>query len=143
MSTKKSFMRRKTIQTISKVTDKNYPDLHDVTVKDIVFDGYEFGGGLIIYMSIDKVNVYINKVRTELPKIHIAQFDIDPLDMEVALDLYDEVEIHYRNKTVPGIPNKDDEMIWGGIRCQKRWCNRFSLCQGHVPPQTEELSKIL
>jgi hypothetical protein len=125
------------------IIDKNYPDYEGTKVRDLNWDDYTFGGGLIVYMSIDKPVRGFGKKRVELPKIHVTQFDIDPSEVEVCLDLYDEVEIHYRDKTVPPIPDSSDEMVWGGIRCSERWCQRYSVCQGKVEPEALELKEII
>ena len=60
-------------------------------------EGYEFGGGLVIYVAIDRpTNGRYRENKKELPKIHICQFDIDEEETELYLDIFDTVEEHYQ-----------------------------------------------
>jgi hypothetical protein len=127
----------------SNIIDKNYPDLAGIKLRDVCFEGYEFGGGMIAYMAVDKPVKGYGKNRVELPKFHMTQFTVDSLEVETWLDLYDEVDKHVREGTIPAQPDKEDEMVWGGVRCQTRWCQRFSLCQGMVPPHTDKVKEIM
>ena len=125
------------------VDDKKFPHLKGVKVSDIEFEGYEFGGGLVAYMSIDRVTKGRGAKKVELPKLHFCEFDVDPMDVEVYLDAFDEPEIHYENKTIPPIPYKNDAVVWNGARCTPRWCARFDVCQGNVDPESKELMEVM
>ena len=117
--------------------------INGVKVRDLVFEDYEFGGGLIAYLSIERPTKGYGAKKVDLPKVHFTPFEIDPTEVDVYLDLYDEVEIHHQNSTVPGIPDKDDGMVWNGIRCSTRWCQRYSVCQGLVEPSNPKLKEVL
>ena len=126
------------------VQDSNYPGISGYKVSDLHFDGYEFGGGLIVYLAVDRPTKGYGEKKVDLPKIHICQFDIDPVEVEVWLeDTYVLVEDHYQNGTVPAVPDSNDEVVWRGIRCSPRWCRRYSVCQGLVPPSNKELEEAL
>lgn len=125
------------------VVDKKYPELEGIKVRDLEVEGYEFGGGLIVYVSIDRPTRGFGEKKIEFPKMHITQFDIDEEDVDLYLDVFDEVEEHYQNKTMPDMPHPKDESIWGGIRCSPRWCNRYDICQGEAEPQSKELYEVL
>tara|TARA_R110000751_G_scaffold246434_3_gene346392 strand:- start:660 stop:1529 length:870 start_codon:yes stop_codon:yes gene_type:complete len=127
----------------SVVNDEKFPELNGIKVSDLHVDGYEFGGGLIIYIAIDRPTVGYGEKKKDMPKLHVCQFDIDSLDVEMFLDVFDEVEMNFNEKSIPGIPDKNDDVVWGGIRCSKRWCNRYSVCQGLVEPKNKELSEVL
>lgn len=126
----------------SVIKDKKEIDLNGTKVCDLNVEGYEFGGGLICYVSIDRPTKGYGEKKQDLPKIHFCQFDIDPEEVELYLDVFDDVEEHYQNKTLPGFPHPKDDIVWGGIRCSKRWCSRYSVCQGLVEPQSPELREV-
>jgi len=141
---KREHIKQIAVYSQSKVIDFNFPAIEGVKVQDLHFEGYEFGGGLVGYLSIERPTKGYGKNKVDLPKIHFCDFEIDPIEVEVWLeDTYDCVEEHYQNKTVPGIPDEDDDMVWGGIRCSPRWCRRYSICKGHVPPSNKELEEVL
>ena len=126
------------------VQDSNYPAINGYKVSDLHFEGYEFGGGLIVYLAVDRPTKGYGEKKVDLPKMHICQFDIDPVEVEVWLEAtYDLVEDHYQNETVPAIPDSGDEVVWNGIRCSTRWCQRYSVCQGLVEPVNPKLKEVL
>lgn len=125
------------------INDSNYSELNGVRVRDLNVDGYEFGGGMIVYMAIDRPKTGYGSKAIELPKIHFCQFDIESYETEEYLKVYDEVEKHYADGTVPGIPDDGDPVLWGGVRCSSRWCNRYSVCKGLVEPENERLKEVL
>ena len=125
------------------INDEKETELNGTRVCDLNVEGYEFGGGLIAYVAIDRpTNGRFGENKKELPKIHFCQFDIDPEETELYLDAFDTVEEHYENKTIPAFPHPKDDVVWGGIRCSTRWCNRYSVCQGLVEPTSPELKEI-
>jgi hypothetical protein len=126
------------------INDPKFPDLNGTKVQDLNVHGYEFGGGLIGYVAIDRpTNGRFGDNKKELPKLHFTQFDIDPEEAEMYLDIFDTVEEHYNNKTIPDYPHPKSDAVWGGIRCTTRWCSRYSVCQGLVEPQSPELKEVL
>tara|TARA_R110000751_G_scaffold142388_1_gene245809 strand:+ start:1440 stop:2309 length:870 start_codon:yes stop_codon:yes gene_type:complete len=127
----------------SVIVDSKYPDLKNVKVSDLEVDGYEYGGGLVIYVAIDRPTKGYGDKKIEFPKMHICQFDIDVEEVELYLDVFDQVEESFKNSEVPGIPHPKHESIWGGIRCSPRWCNRYSVCQGDVEPKNPKLKEAL
>jgi hypothetical protein len=127
----------------SKVVDKNHKELRNIKVSDLNVEGYEFGGGLVVYVAIDRPTKGYGDKKIDFPKVHICQFDIDEDEVEIYLDVFDEVERHYKEKTIPDEPHPKDESIWGGIRCSPRWCTRYSVCKGLVEPQNPKLKEVL
>tara|TARA_R100001163_G_C5064294_1_gene201858 strand:+ start:1294 stop:2160 length:867 start_codon:yes stop_codon:yes gene_type:complete len=126
------------------INDPKFPDLNGAKLQDLNVEGYEFGGGLVGYVAIDRpTNGRFGDNKEELPKIFFTTFEIDPEEAEMFLDIFDEVEDHYTNKTMPGFPHPKSDAVWGGIRCTQRWCSRFSVCQGLVEPQSSELKEVL
>lgn len=116
------------VYALSRVDDPDYPEVQGHVLKDLHFDGYEFGGCMVAYLAKDKTG-YKRKGQAEAPKFTICQFDPDEVEVQVHLDLFDEVQKHIDAGTLPPIPASDDEMIWGGKRCDPRWCQRYSICQ--------------
>jgi hypothetical protein len=141
---KREHIKQIAVYSQSVVKDFNFPGIEVVKVQDLCFDGYEFGGGLVGYLSIERPTKGYGDKKVDLPKIHFCEFDIDPVEVEVWLeDAYDLVEDHFNRGTIPAIPDSDDEMVWGGIRCSPRWCRRYSVCKGLVPPSSKELEEVL
>tara|TARA_R100000278_G_scaffold46215_2_gene40159 strand:+ start:990 stop:1859 length:870 start_codon:yes stop_codon:yes gene_type:complete len=141
---KSEHIKQIAVYSQSKVIDHNFPAVNGVKVQDLHFDGYEFGGGLVGYLSIERPTKGYGDKKVDLPKIHFCDFEIDPSEVEVWLEnTYDLVEQHYQDKTMPPIPSQRDEMVWGGIRCSPRWCRRYSVCKGEVPPMNKELREVL
>ena len=132
-----------TVYAESIIKDKKFSHLNGTMVRDLVVEGYEFGGGLIAYIAIDRPTVGYGEKKKDMPKIHFCQFDIEPHDSEMYLDVFDDVEMHFSEGTVPHIPDKSDGVVWGGIRWSKRWCSRYSVCQGLVEPQNPKLREAL
>jgi hypothetical protein len=149
---KPEHIRQISVYCESVVADKDYPEVSGFKVRDLVFSGYEFGGGLVAYFAIDRPTTGYGNKKEDQPKIHCVQFDIDPMDVEVYLDIFDEVDIHKENGTIPHIPSQSDEMVWGrrqkdgtykAARCAARWCRRYDVCQGHEEPINPEVKEIL
>ena len=140
---KEEHVRQVAVYAESVIKDSNFPAINGVKVRDLVFEDYEFGGGLIAYLSIERPTKGYGAKKVDLPKVHFTPFEIDPVEVDVYLDLYDEVEMHHQNNTVPGIPDSDDGMVWNGIRCSTRWCQRYSVCQGLVEPSNPKLKEAL
>lgn len=141
---KQEHIKQIAVYSQSVVKDFNFPAIEGVKVADLHFDGYEFGGGLVGYLSIERPTKGRREKKIDLPKIHFCEFDIDPIEVEVWLeDTYDLIEDHHKNGTVPPMPSPNDEMVWGGIRCSTRWCRRYSVCKGLVPPSNKELEEAL
>ena len=128
----------------SVVADEKFMELNKTKIDQLSVEGYEFGGGLVIYVAIDRpTNGRYGDNKKDLPKIHLCQFDIDEEETELYLDIFDLVEEHYQNNTVPPMPHPKDDAVWGGIRCSPRWCTRYSVCQGLVEPQNPKLREAL
>ena len=143
---KANFSHKKQIAVYSQsvVADEKFMELNKTKIDELEVEGYEFGGGLVIYVAIDRpTNGRYRENKKELPKVHICQFDIDEEETELYLDIFDTVEEHYQNNTVPPIPHPKDDAIWGGIRCSTRWCTRYSVCQGLVEAQNPQLREAL
>tara|TARA_R100000808_G_C2129699_1_gene139133 strand:- start:509 stop:1207 length:699 start_codon:yes stop_codon:yes gene_type:complete len=142
---KAKFEHKKQVSVYSEsvIKDDKFSELNGTKVSDLHVEGYEFGGGLIAYVAIDRPTVGFGPKKVDLSKIHFCQFDIDPEETELYLDIYDDVEEHFQNNTVPGMPHPKDDAVWGGIRCSERWCNRYSVCQGEVDPQNPKLREVL
>jgi hypothetical protein len=136
-------MKQIAVYSESRIVDKNYPELKGIKVSELNVDGYEFGGGLVVYVSIDRPTKGYGDKKVDFPKLHICQFDIDQEDVELYLDVFDTVEEHYENNTMPDFPHPKSEVVWGGIRCSPRWCNRYSVCKGLVDPQNLKLKEVL
>lgn len=145
-------VRQVSIYCESKVIDPNYEAVNGFKVRDILFDDYEFGGGLLAYFSVDRPTSGYGDKKKDNPKIHFIQFDVDSLDVEGYLDIFDEVDIHIDKGTIPYIPPQSDEMVWPNkqkdgsykaIRCNPRWCRRYDVCQGHEEPINPEVKEIL
>lgn len=140
---KHEHVKQISVYSQSVIKDSKETGLNGCKICDLNVEGYEFGGGLIVYVSIDRpTNGRFGENKVELPKIHFCQFDIDPEETELYLDVFDEVEEHYENKTLPGYPHPKDDVVWGGVRCTTRWCNRYSVCQGLVEPTSPELKEV-
>ncbi len=127
----------------SVVNDPKFPNLNGIQVRNLNVEGYEFGGGLIAYIAIDRPTAGYGEKKKDMPKMHFCHFEIEPHDSEMHLDIFDDVEMHFKQSTIPEIPDKSDGVVWGGIRCSKRWCNRYSVCQGLVEPQNPKLKEVL
>ena len=140
---KSDHVKQISVYAESSVKDSKFPGLKGVKLSDLVFDGYEYGGGLVAYLAIDRPTKGYGQKKTDLPKVHFCEFEIDPLDVEMYLDIYDEVEIHHKERTVPGMPDSNDEMVWNGIRCSPRWCRRYSVCKGFMPATNTGLEEVL
>lgn len=140
---KAEHIRQISVYSESVIKDKNFPGLAGIRVRDLHFEGYEYAGGLVAYMSIERPTKGRGKTKVDLPKIHFCEFDIDPRDAVGYLDIFDDTEDYYTSGTVPGMPNPTGEMVWGGVRCSPRWCRRYSVCKGHTPPTSKELEEVL
>ena len=145
-------MRQVSIYTQSIVNDDNYPEVKGIKVCDLEFDDYEFGGGMLCYFSLDRPVKGYGPSREDQPKMHFITFDVDPHEVEMYLDVFDEVDIHKREGTIPPIPSVSDEMVWGrqqkdgsykAIRCNPRWCRRYDVCQGIEKPIQNEVRELL
>ena len=124
------------------INDPKEPELNGTRVCDLNVHGYEFGGGLIAYVSIDRPTKGFGDKKEDLPKVHFCQFDIDMEEAEMYLDVFDDVERHYKERTLPEYPHPKDDAVWGGTRCSTRWCSRYRVCQGLVEPQSKELKEV-
>ena len=127
----------------SVINDEKFPDLNGNKVSDLLFEGYEYGGGMLAYIAIDRPTKGYGPKKVDYPKLHLCQFEIESFDVEMYLDKFDDVQIHLDENTLPGIPHSSDEAIWGGIRCSPRWCRRYSVCQSITEPQSKKLREVL
>jgi hypothetical protein len=149
---KKDNQKQVSIYACSTVVDTGQEAITGVRLKDVQLEGYEFGGGLIAYLSIDRPTRRVKGEKLEYPKFNLIQFDI-PDSVDEYLDLFDEVDIQVERGTLPPIPDAADEMVWGGWnkaqksykanRCLPRWCQWYSVCQQHKNPQTAKVKEII
>jgi hypothetical protein len=122
------------------VTDPKYPDVNGFRLRDLKFGDATFGGCIVVYCCKERPKKGYGPKAVELPFMTTTLFDVDESDTYVSLDLYDEVERHLEEGTIPDIPSPDDPMVWGretkgvytAIRCNPRWCARYDVCQGRV-----------
>jgi hypothetical protein len=137
--------RQLEVYAFSHVTDKSeqYDAVRNMRLCDLQFDGYEFGGCMVIYCAKERPTLYVRGgAKKEVPRVHACVFEVDEMDHDVTLEHFDLVEEHIRAGTIPPIPDKADEMVWGRVdkstgtkiaaRCDPRWCKRYDACQGNV-----------
>ena len=133
------------VYAYSTVTDQSqqYDAVRNTRLCDLHFEGFEFGGCMVIYCSKERPTKYMRGGgKEELPRVHTCVFEVEEVDHDVTLEHFDLVEEHIREGTIPAIPDKADEMVWGRIdkktgaktaaRCDPRWCKRYDACQGKV-----------
>jgi len=152
-SAKPDHVKQVSIYAMSQVDDDKYESVKGVTVNELSFDGYEFGGGMVVYFAKERPTKGYGDKKKDLPKIHIEVFDVDSYEVEGYLDFFDEIQIHVNEGTIPNIPDQSDEMVWGrydkalkryrAIRCDSRWCYRYDVCRGSKEPSSDVLKEIL
>jgi hypothetical protein len=130
------------------VTDPKYPDVNGFRLRDLKFGDATFGGCIIVYCCKERPKKWKKgSGQVELPFMTTTLFDVDESDADVSLDLYDEVDRHVQDSTLPEIPPSYDPMVWGrvskegvakAIRCDPRWCARHDVCQGRVEMEFKE-----
>jgi hypothetical protein len=133
------------VYAFSTVTDQSqqYDAVRNTRLCDLHFEGFEFGGCMVVYCAKERPTKYMRGGgKEELPRIHTCVFEVEEVDHDVTLEHFDLVEEHIREGTIPPIPDKADEMVWGridkktgaktAVRCDPRWCKRYDACQGKV-----------
>ena len=121
------------------IDDPDYPLQRGVMVKDMEFDGYEWGGMMVIYHPKERPTTGWGPKKEELDRLTFVVFDEDEALHEAATDVFDLIEHHIKEETLPRIPDPSDETVWGGWdktkkayvarRCCARWCRRYDICR--------------
>ena len=123
----------------SVVDDDDYPLQRGVMVKDLDYPGYEWGGMIVIYHPKERPTRGFGNKKEELDRLAFIHFDAEEDVHEASTDLFDLIQHHITNETLPPIPDPSDEMVWGGWdktkkrhvarRCSPRWCRRYDICR--------------
>ena len=123
----------------SVVDDDEYPLQRGVMVKDLDYPGYEWGGMIVIYHPKERPTRGYGNKKEELDRLAFIHFDAEEDVHEASTDLFDLIQHHITNETLPLIPDPADEMVWGGWdktkkrhvarRCSPRWCRRYDICR--------------
>lgn len=123
----------------SVVDDDEYPLQRGVMVKDLDYPGFEWGGMIVIYHPKERPTMGYGNKKEELDRLSFIHFDADEDVHEASADLFDLIQHHITNETIPPIPDSADEMVWGGWdktkkrhvarRCSPRWCRRYDICR--------------
>lgn len=136
---KEGHMAQLTGYKYSLVDDEDYPLQRGVMVKDLEYADYEWGGMIVIYHPKERPTTGWGDKKKELDRLAFIHFDGDEGDHEAHTDLFDDIQLHIDNETLPPIPDPSNEMVWGGWdktkkthvarRCSPRWCRRYDICK--------------